>query len=55
MKKDMIKAETTSTTGADAESQPLRVSIQGYSGAFHEIAARHCFNQQEIEVVPEYL
>lgn len=40
-------AGTTATT-------PLRVSIQGYAGAFHEVAARHCFQNQALEIVPAH-
>jgi prephenate dehydratase len=32
----------------------LRVAIQGYAGAFHDIAARLCFKDHEIEVVPAH-
>lgn len=32
--------------------QPLRVSIQGYAGAFHEAAAREHFVQHEVITVP---
>lgn len=38
----------------DTTSTPLRVSIQGYAGAFHEIAARHCFANQALEIVPAH-
>jgi prephenate dehydratase len=30
----------------------VNVAIQGYAGAFHDIAARFCFNDNEVEVVP---
>ncbi|HRR62963.1 MAG TPA: prephenate dehydratase domain-containing protein, partial [Paludibacteraceae bacterium] len=29
-----------------------RIAIQGISGAFHEIAAREYFKNEEIEIVP---
>ncbi|MCB9300943.1 MAG: prephenate dehydratase [Lewinellaceae bacterium] len=32
----------------------MRVSIQGYAGAFHEIAARHCFKETPIDIVPAH-
>ncbi|KGE87093.1 prephenate dehydratase [Phaeodactylibacter xiamenensis] len=32
----------------------MRVSIQGYAGAFHEVAARHCFQNQPLEIVPAH-
>lgn len=38
----------------DTSSTPLRVSIQGYAGAFHEVAARHCFQNQPLEIVPAH-
>ncbi len=31
---------------------PIRVCIQGYEGAFHDIAARHCFDQRPVQVRP---
>lgn len=40
------------TTTAETDSGPLRICIQGYPGAFHDIAARHCFQHREVEVVP---
>lgn len=33
-------------------SPPLRIAIQGVSGAFHEIAARLCLKKEEVEIVP---
>ncbi|GLR19268.1 prephenate dehydratase [Portibacter lacus] len=32
--------------------EPIKVVIQGVPGAFHEIAARHHFDKEEVEVVP---
>lgn len=32
----------------------MRVSIQGYQGAFHETAARQFFGQQQLEIVPAH-
>ena len=37
---------------ADQETANLRVGIQGFPGAFHEIAARLCFEGRPIDVVP---
>ena len=50
----MLKTETTSETNEPEQAAPLRVCIQGYSGAFHEIAARYCFENQAIEIVPAH-
>jgi prephenate dehydratase len=33
-------------------TQSLGVAIQGVPGAFHDIAARHCFEGQSIEIIP---
>lgn len=35
-----------------AKETKVKVCIQGYPGAFHEIAARCCFENQEVEAVP---
>ncbi len=48
----MLKAETQSNSESQSDKDPLRVCIQGYEGAFHEIAARHCFQDAAVEVVP---
>lgn len=45
---------TNSKKETETEYTPLRVSIQGYAGAFHEIAARNCFDQNELEIVPAH-
>lgn len=37
---------------ADQETASLRVGIQGFAGAFHEIAARLCFEGRPIDIVP---
>ena len=37
---------------ADQEAANLRVGIQGFPGAFHEIAARLCFEGRPIDIVP---
>lgn len=49
-----MNTQTTSTTSSDTEQAPLKVTIQGYAGAFHEIAARHCFDQRALEIVPSH-
>lgn len=36
----------------EAEQPALRVCIQGYPGAFHDIAARFCFDGRPLEIVP---
>ena len=50
----MINTEMTTTSNKDAQQAPLRVCIQGYSGAFHEIAARYCFEGANIDIVPAH-
>lgn len=44
--------ETSSTTDSDSEIQVRRVAIQGYSGAFHEIAAHLFFKEEGIAIAP---
>lgn len=34
--------------------EALRISIQGYQGAFHEIAARSFFTAEELDIVPAH-
>jgi prephenate dehydratase len=42
----------TNETGHTAQkARPLRVSIQGYEGSFHQVAARQYFGKQ-VEVIP---
>lgn len=50
----MLKTESSNAPELSTSSEALRVCIQGYAGAFHEIAARFCFDQQNIEVVPAH-
>ena len=50
----MQHTETTTEQKETQQDGPLRVCIQGYAGAFHEIAARYCFEGQDIEVVPAH-
>lgn len=49
----MIKTEMT-TSAKQETSALLRVGIQGYAGAFHELAARQYFQDRELEVVPAH-
>ncbi|MEN0005070.1 MAG: prephenate dehydratase [Bacteroidota bacterium] len=50
----MLSTDSSSTSDLVDSSSKRRVCIQGYAGAFHEIAARHCFQAEEIEVVPAH-
>lgn len=50
----MIHAETDQSASASQPATPVRVSIQGYAGAFHEIAARYCFRETPIDIVPAH-
>jgi prephenate dehydratase len=50
----MTKAETNKDTATLEEGQQKRVCIQGYEGAFHEIAARYYFQEEAIQVVPAH-
>jgi len=50
----MITTATDSSSSTSQPASPLRVSIQGYAGAFHEIAARHCFRDTPLEIVPAH-
>ncbi len=48
----MLKTNVEERSSQVSGKQPLRVCIQGGAGAFHEIAARYCFDEQTIEIVP---
>jgi prephenate dehydratase len=50
----MLKTKTSLSESASSTGDPLRVCIQGYSGAFHEIAARFCFEGEALEIVPAH-
>ncbi|MCG8330285.1 MAG: chorismate mutase [Chitinophagales bacterium] len=50
----MTNSETSIASDAQPPGMPMRVCIQGYAGAFHEIAARNCFRDQPIEIVPAH-
>ena len=41
-------------TAATAPATALKVAIQGYPGAFHEIAARLYFGERDLEIVPAH-
>ena len=43
-----MKKETKSP---DKKTEPVKVSIQGYEGSFHQAAARHFFGKH-VEVIP---
>ncbi len=45
-------AKTEGEADYFAGRQNTRVCIQGFYGAFHEIAARHCFAGKGLEVIP---
>lgn len=46
-----IENETTDTSEAQSK---LKVAIQGVPGAFHDIAARHFFAADQVEIVPAH-
>ncbi|MEL6659297.1 MAG: prephenate dehydratase domain-containing protein, partial [Bacteroidota bacterium] len=46
--------ETSSTTDSSEPLTPLRVGIQGYTGAFHEIATRRFFPDRPLNIVPAH-
>lgn len=48
----MLNAKTSSESSQRSGTAPLRIGIQGYAGAFHEIAARHCFAERPLQIVP---
>lgn len=43
-----------STDSDEISQRTLRVGIQGYAGAFHEIAARLCFKGIDLDIVPAH-
>lgn len=51
-KRSMQTLLAESEKEADQETANLRVGIQGFPGAFHEIAARLCFEGRPIDIVP---
>jgi len=52
----MLNTDTDSTPSSLTQPDALskRVSIQGYAGAFHEIAARYAFQGEPIEIIPAH-
>jgi len=48
----MIQTATAPAEEISAPLHPLRVAIQGVSGAFHEIAARQYFSPETVEIIP---
>lgn len=46
--------DNMTSTDTPAEVQKIKVVIQGYSGAFHEIASRQHFGEQQVEIVPAH-
>lgn len=48
----MIQIDPNQQLETGAEQRPVKVCIQGYSGAFHEIAARLCFAPRQVEIQP---
>ena len=50
----MISTTTESTTDASQPDSPIRVGIQGVAGAFHEIAARYCYQDRPLEIFPAH-
>lgn len=52
----MLNTETAPIAEIDLgiKNRPIRVCIQGVPGAFHEIAARHCFSNVELDIVPAH-
>lgn len=51
----MLSAKTSTQSNEEStDSQPLRIAIQGYEGAFHEIAARFYYGQEPLKIVPAH-
>lgn len=48
----MTQPATAPTDEPQIPQRPLRVAIQGYPGAFHEIAARQYFSTETVEIIP---
>ncbi len=49
-----ISAKSTPLPESSDEETPLRVAIQGYAGAFHEIASRAFYADRPVEIVPAH-
>jgi len=55
LKMSIVEASIENKVTAEAETQPkLRVAIQGVPGAFHDIAARHFFGADRVDIVPAH-
>lgn len=51
----VVKTNNEGEVAAEIEAQPrLRVAIQGVPGAFHDIAARHFFGADRVDIVPAH-
>lgn len=48
----MLTQPTTLTLDNEISNSRPKIAIQGYSGAFHEIAARQYFKENKIDIVP---
>lgn len=48
------KSESPAESPAAAPAMPRKVAIQGVAGAFHEIAARQFYSQEQIEILPAH-
>lgn len=48
----MFQTENLDEASLQLEVQTKRVVIQGYPGAFHEIATRRCFPDAQVEIIP---
>ncbi|MBI1226222.1 MAG: ACT domain-containing protein [Bacteroidetes bacterium] len=52
---NIVETSIENEATAETEAQPkLRVGIQGVPGAFHDIAARHFFGADRVEIVPAH-
>lgn len=49
-----ISTKDTPVTKTTTGELPLRVAIQGYAGAFHEIASRTFYADREVTIVPAH-
>ncbi|MCB0638504.1 MAG: prephenate dehydratase, partial [Lewinella sp.] len=54
MNKSDHSTEAAAAAAEAADQQPLRVGIQGYAGAFHELAARRFFGDRPVDIVPAH-
>ncbi|MEY2949140.1 MAG: hypothetical protein RLZZ248_341, partial [Bacteroidota bacterium] len=47
----MVKTGAKNDSDLTDKNQSLKVAIQGYYGAFHEIAARKYFQEKDLEII----